>query len=80
LISPGVYGKFSENEKQVKLRMYDPEIDGESAIKRGKIDRKKAPDSSDASRKAGIPKGTIIMLALFAIILVLFIVLILISW
>jgi hypothetical protein len=81
LISPGIYGKFTETEKQVKLKMYDPEIDGPMAKKkREAVGEASAGDSGTSARKFSYSKGTIVMLALFMIILVLFIVLVFISW
>jgi hypothetical protein len=81
LISPGVYGKFTEIEKQVKLRIYDPLTDGQIKIKETEKSKKKnASGSAKGDRKAGFSKGTMVMLALFMIILMLFIVLIFLSW
>lgn len=82
LISKGIYGKFTEAEKQIKLRVYDPEIDGKLAARKktaasgGKETVKKAAETD----QPGFSKGTIVMLALFMIILVLFVVLIFLSW
>src|SRR5208337_856399 len=64
LISPGVYGKFTEIEKQVKLRVYDPVTDGEIKIKEiEKTKKRNTPDSAKGDHKTGFSKGTIIMLA-----------------
>ena len=35
LISPGIYGKFTETEKQVKLKLYNPDVDGPLEKRRG---------------------------------------------
>ena len=75
LISPGIYGKFTETEKQVKLKLYNPDTDGPLKIK--------TVGGADASAEANRPafsKGTIVMLALFMTILILFIILIFLSW
>lgn len=75
LISPGIYGKFTEAEKQVKLKLYNPDIDGPL--------KKSTPGMAAASADDGRPafsKGTIAMLGLFMAILVLFIVLIILFW
>lgn len=75
LISPGIYGKFTETEKQVKLKLYNPDTDGPLKIK--------TVGGADASTEANRPafsKGTIVMLALFMTILILFIILIFLSW
>jgi hypothetical protein len=78
LISPGIYGKFTEAEKQVKLKMYNPEIDGPMAKKKqGVVGDKWAGDSA---KRPGYSKGTIVMLVLFMIMLILFVVLIFLSW
>ena len=81
LIAPGIYGKFTETEKQVKLKMYDPEVDGPMAKKkREAAGEALAGDSGTSGRKFAYTKGTIVMLALFMIMLVLFVVLVFISW
>ncbi|OHD63848.1 MAG: hypothetical protein A2176_12070 [Spirochaetes bacterium RBG_13_51_14] len=81
LIAPGIYGTFTELEKQVKLKMYDPEIDGPGAKKKtGAINGKASAATDTDAVKAGFSKGTIVMLVLFMIILTLFIVLIFLSW
>jgi hypothetical protein len=81
MISPGIYGKFTETEKQVKLKMYSPEIDGPMAKKKpGASGDALAADSERSAAKFGYTKGTIVMLALFMIILVLFVVLVFLSW
>ncbi len=80
-IAPGVYGKFTEMEKQVKLRLYDPISDGDIRVKEiDQTKKKNAPGKTKKEHRAGFSKGTMIMLALFMIILLLFIVLIFLSW
>ncbi|MBN1532202.1 MAG: hypothetical protein JXA20_06030 [Spirochaetes bacterium] len=81
LIGSGIYGKFTEEEKQVKLRIYDPSIDG--PIKKKILDasmQQKMKSFEPRESGPGLSKGTIFMLLLFVIILALFIVLIFISW
>jgi hypothetical protein len=81
LIAPGIYGKFTETEKQVRLKLYDPEVDGPIAVPRGgKPSRKEERGAPKEGRGTGSSKGTIIMLSLFLLILLLFVVLIFISW
>ncbi len=76
-IAPGVYGQFTEEEKQVKLKLYDPLTDDT-------LDGKKAGGSSthaaDDDEAGSSMKSIIIMAVLFVVILTLFIMLILISW
>lgn len=74
IIAKGIYGKFTEDQKQVKLRMYNPSLDGPLGG-RGKKSSKavEKPDESPISR------GAVIMLVLFVIILLIFIVLIVIT-
>jgi hypothetical protein len=81
LISPGVYGKITENEKQIKLKIYNPETDGDIEQKKGgKTSKKGVLDSQKEARKTGFSKGTVFMLVLFMVILLLFVVLIFLSW
>jgi len=81
LVSPGIYGKFTETEKQVKLKIYNPEIDGPMTVPRdGKAARKNKAIAPKDARGTGFSKGTITMLSLFLLILVLFLVLIILSW
>lgn len=78
LITKGLYGKFTETEKQVKLRLYNPEIDGplarKPAGKKGPSDERHAEGS-----KTGFSKSTIFMLVLLMAMLSLFIVLIILN-
>ncbi len=80
-IAPGIYGKIIEDEKQVKLRLYNPLIDG--PLEKNRAQEETAPgntrDLPDPD-KPGFSRVTLIMFALFFAILVLFIVLIFISW
>jgi hypothetical protein len=76
LIAPGIYGKFTETEKQVKLKLYDPLTDGPLSKKGAGAAGQKGVAPAAPGKKGGLTRGTIIMMALFAVILVLFIVLI----
>ena len=78
-IGPGLYGKLIEDEQQVRLKMYNPEIDG-PVIKK---DLGPYPDNlgqAAGSNKLGMSKGSIILLVLFLVILTLFLILIFLSW
>lgn len=75
LLAPGIYGKFTETEKQVKLKMYNAETDGPLLKKKGA-----AAVSGASPGTSGMSKGTIVMMVLFMIILALFVVLIFLSW
>jgi hypothetical protein len=80
LISPGIYGKFTETEKQVKLKMYNPEIDGPMAKKNLEaVGGASAGNSESSARKFTYSKGTIVMLVLFILILVLLVVWVIVS-
>ncbi len=76
-IMPGVYGLCKEDEKLIKLKMYDANSesggsDGRSALRRD------LPGSG--TETAGSGKSVIIMAILFVIILFLFILLMMLSW
>ena len=79
-IGPGLYGKLIEDEQQVRLKMYNPAIDG-PVIKK---DLGPFPDNIGSkqgdAQKPGISKGSIVLLVLFMVILTLFLVLIFLSW
>jgi hypothetical protein len=74
-VAKGIYGKFTETEKQVKLKLYNAETDG--PIQKKKIGTS-APGPTVGS--TGMTKGTLVMLVLFMLILALFVVLIFLSW
>jgi len=79
-IGPGIYGRCAEEEKQVKLRIYDPLSDGPQVTK---VDGKKImarQAAKEAPRREGMPKSTYLIIALFAIILVIFILLLVLSF
>ncbi len=77
-ISPGIFGKCYEEERQVKLRMYDPKIDGVILKKPGE-DRMQ--DASTAQQvdydETGIPKITLLIGGFVIVILILLILMIL---
>ena len=76
-IMPGVYGQFSEEEKQVKLKLFDPMTDDTiNGRKKGSA----GPYSSNEEESAASMKSIMIMAVLFVVILTLFILLILLSW
>ena len=80
-IGPGIYGKCTEDEKQVKLKIYDPIADGPPAKARPKqkISSQGSPDNiSEAG--AGFSKSTYVIIGLFVLILVIFVLLIYLSF
>lgn len=76
-IMPGVYGQFNEEEKQVKLKLFDPMVDDTI---NGRKKGAQGPYSSAEEESAASMKSIVIMAVLFVVILTLFILLILISW
>ncbi len=76
-IMPGVYGQFSEEEKQVKLKLFDPMVDDTI---NGKRKGSGGPYASNEEESAASMKSIMIMAVLFVVILTLFILLILLSW
>ncbi|MCU0847868.1 MAG: hypothetical protein MUD12_08270 [Spirochaetes bacterium] len=80
LIGPGIYGRLIEEEKQVKLRMYDPLVDASIKTKKaGAPAPKIEPDQKDKESKPIFSKSILAMFALFVLILTLFIILIFMS-
>lgn len=75
-ISPGVYGLFIEEEKQVKLKLYDPMTDA-AINSKGKT---LLPSGVSEEEESSSMKNILILGGLFILILFLFILLILISW
>ena len=76
-IGPGVFGKFFEEETQVKLRMYDARLDG--ALPGNKELKTEGFRFFKSVNGEGYSIGTIVMLVLFALILLLFTILIILS-
>ncbi len=78
-IGPGIYGKCSEDEKQVKLRIYDPSTDA-PPVKASQAKKAVAKaGQSPAEPASGFNKSTYLIIGLFALILVIFILLIYLS-
>lgn len=79
-IVPGVYGLCMEDEKLIKLRMFDPKTDS-GINEKEKTSAKKANNSFiPEDEKGSSGKSIVIMAGLFTIILVLFILLVILSW
>jgi hypothetical protein len=76
-IMPGVYGMFTEDDKQIKLKIFDPKTDLVQDEMRGSMYGYNSYESGDASTST---KSIIIMVILFVLILTLFTLLISISW
>lgn len=76
-IMPGVYGQFSEEEKQVKLKLFDPSVDDTI---NGRKKGSSGPYGSVEEETTASMRSIIIMAILFVVILTLFILLIMLSW
>ncbi len=79
-IMPGVFGLCKEDEKLIKLRMYDPKADSGINEKPKTAVKKESSSSNTNAETKGSGKSIAIMAALFTVILFLFILLILLSW
>ncbi|PKL18067.1 MAG: hypothetical protein CVV49_07710 [Spirochaetae bacterium HGW-Spirochaetae-5] len=80
-IMPGVYGLCKEDEKLIKLKMFDPKTDSKVNEKGKPAAVRKDTPASDANNETqSSGKSIIIMASLFVIILFLFILLIMLSW
>jgi len=81
-IKAGVYGKILEDEKQVKLKTYNPAIDEKPLWQTGasEVNSTKQINNFDDEESPAISKGMLILLIFFILILGLFIGLIVISW
>jgi hypothetical protein len=81
LVAPGIYGRIVEDERQVKLRIYDPKTDG-PVTKKGSIplDFPKEAAAEPESPGKGLSQMTYIIMGLFAFILIIFIILMYISF
>lgn len=76
-IIPGIFGKGFENERSVKLRMYDPHIDEDLTIKKPRSEGAK----KDSREKTPIlSRGFLVMALLLIIIITLLLILILGKW
>ena len=79
-IGPGIYGKCLEDERQVKLRIYNPSVDG--SISKASWDSKKRaihPEKEIKGEESGLSKTTYIIMGLFALIVLIFLFLIYLS-
>ncbi|MCL1864902.1 MAG: DUF4899 domain-containing protein [Spirochaetes bacterium] len=76
-IMPGVYGLCLEDEKLIKLKLYDPEAD--TSLKETKK-LSSAKNSSSSNKKGGISKSVVIMIMFLIFVLLVFIILIMIGW
>ncbi len=80
-LAPGIYGKIIEDERQVKIRIYDPQIDGpmsKKSISDVQISRATPPETP--KEKSGLPQMTYITIALFILVVIIFGVLMYISF
>lgn len=73
-IGSGVYGKFEEEEKQVKLKMYSPENDGPlPSMNKNKTGSSSSKTMTHSVIDQGISRGTVVLMTLLIFILVIFI-------
>jgi hypothetical protein len=79
-IMPGVYGLCIEDEKLIKLKLYDPKTDSGINEKEKTPVKKDNIVSNSNTENAGSGKSIMIMAVLFVVILLLFILLIMLSW
>jgi hypothetical protein len=80
-IIPGYFGKSFENEKQVKLRMFDPSVDEEINLKNIKpLEEKTEKTRGKEQGESIMNRGTLVMLVLLLLILLLFAMLIMMNW
>jgi len=77
LIEEGLYGKIVEDEKQVKLRIFNPAVD---TMDIKTIKPSMRPGIQPHKQKAGFSRGTITMIVVLGVILAVFVTLILLSW
>jgi len=78
-IDKGIYGRILEDEKQVKLKIYDPNEDNKAVAPGKKVSSNSQSTSYDESEPS-VSKSTIIMFVLFFLILFLFIGLLFLIW
>jgi len=79
-IGPGIYGKCIEDERQVKLRLYDALIDGPLTQKVIPERTQPSPTSVATYEDAGFSKLTYVIISLFVLLLIIFVLLIYISF
>jgi hypothetical protein len=81
-IMPGVYGLCMEDEKLIKLKMYDPRMDAsiDDNAKPASVARQEVSYGNTTAGNTGSGKSILIMAIFFTLILILVIILILMSW
>jgi len=79
-IGPGIYGKCIEDERQVKLRLYDALIDGPLTQKVIPKQTQPSPTSVATYEDVGFSKLTYVIISLFVLLLIIFVLLIYISF
>lgn len=79
-IGPGIYGKCIEDERQVKLRLYDALIDGPLTQKVIPKRTQPSPTSVATYEDVGFSKLTYVIISLFVLLLIIFVLLIYISF
>ncbi len=79
-IMPGVYGLCKEDEKLIKLKMFDPKTDSKINEKAKTPVKKENQPAAAGAETQSSGKSIIIMTSLFVVILLLFILLIMLSW
>ncbi len=81
-LSPGVYGKITEEEQQVKLKTYDPSTEGTEGKGKGKKRTSGAmrASSKEPSTRSSMGRSTLVMIILLVMIIALFGLLIMVSW
>jgi hypothetical protein len=80
LIAPGIYGKIIEDERQVKLRMYDPKADGPISKKSIPAGYASKEQGNTSRVETGMSQMTYVIMGLFALLLLIFIILIYLSF
>ena len=79
-IGPGLYGKLIEDEQQVRLKVYNPAIDGPVNQKHLPPFPEGSTSPAGLSKNPNLSRGSIVLLVLFIVILTLFLILIFLSW
>ena len=79
-IGPGIYGKCIEDERQVKLRLYAALIDGPLTQKVIPKQTQPSPTSVATYEDVGFSKLTYVIISLFVLLLIIFVLLIYISF
>jgi len=72
-LAPGIYGKIVEDERQVKIRIYDPRIDGPMTQKSiNDVKMPKAAIAEAAPKSGGLSQMTYLTIALFLMVMIIF--------